>query len=146
MPLLVNSRCRALASDVLPSPGAPLTFGTTAVSGPSLLMLLVVPTAEAGAGAPALATVDFAPGARASAVEASAWAPTPAGWAAALATAAWPRLVSQEVKEFAALAAIDWAIVGVIAAQGSLPPLADAISSPVTRLTRLPVGSVTSQM
>src|SRR5262245_3345489 len=106
MPLLDNSRCRALASDVLPSPGAPLTFGTPAVSGPSLLMLLVVATAAAGAGEPA---ADFAPDARASAVEASVlpWAPTPAGWAAALATAAWPRLASQEVKELAALAAID---------------------------------------
>ena len=53
---------------------------------------------------------------------------------------------SQAMKELAALLAIDCATCGVKAAHGSLPPLADTTSSPVMRFTRLPVGSVTSQM
>src|SRR5262245_55067816 len=146
MPLPDSSRCRALASAVLPSPGAPLTFGTMAANGPSLLMLPVVVAGAAAVGV-AAATVALAGAfASAGAPSALACAPTPAGCGAALATADWPRVVSQFAKELAALPAIDCATAGVRAAHGSLAPPAEAISSPVTRLTRLPVGSVTSQM
>src|SRR5689334_13680727 len=151
MPLPDNSRCRALASAVLPSPGAPFTFGTVAAKGPSLPMLPVVAALAAGgcAAGGAAATACLAGGeARASAGVPSAllWAPMPAGCAVALATADWPRVASQDAKELAALPAIDCATVGVSAAHGSFEPPEEAISSPVTRLTRLPVGSVTSQM
>src|SRR5262245_7947214 len=149
MPLPDNSRCSALASDVPPSPGAPFTLGTTAAKGPSGLMLPVVEALAAAAAGAAAATACFAgPGARVSACAPSPlpWAPTPAGCAAALATADWPRVASHEAKEFAALPAMDCATAGVSAAHGSLEPPEEAISSPVTRLTRLPVGSVTSQM
>ena len=55
-------------------------------------------------------------------------------------------LGSQAAKELAALPAIDCATCGVSAAHGSLEALPATTSSPVMRLTRLPVGSVTSQM
>src|SRR6185295_864452 len=138
MPLPDNSRCSALASDVPPSPGAPFTLGTTAVKGPSLPMLPVVEAlagGAAGAGGAAATACLAGAGARASACAPSPlpWAPTPAGCAAALATADWPRVASHDAKEFAALPAMDCATVGVSAAHGSLEPPAEAISSPVTR-------------
>src|SRR5690348_13187480 len=72
----------------------------------------------------------------------------PAGCAATLdARGAWVLCDgSQATKELAALPAIDWATCGVNAAQGSLPVLGETTSSPVMRFTRLPVGSVMSQM
>src|SRR5690242_260696 len=76
------------------------------------------------------------------------WATPPEGCEATLeATGAWaPCDGSQAMKELAALPAIDWATCGVNAAQGSLPLLGETTSSPVMRFTRLPVGSVMSQM
>jgi hypothetical protein len=53
---------------------------------------------------------------------------------------------SQAMKELAALPAIDCATCGVSADHGSLPALVVTTSSPVMRFTRLPVGSVMSQM
>src|SRR5262252_7403270 len=76
------------------------------------------------------------------------WAPPPAGCAATLdATGDWALCDgSQAMKELAALPAIDWATCGVNEAQGSLPALGETTSSPVMRFTRLPVGSVMSQI
>src|SRR5262249_37220433 len=97
----------------------------------------------------AVATAALAAGgafASAGAPSALACAPTPAGCEVALATADWPRVVSQGAKELAALPAIDCPMAGVRAAPRSFAPPAEAMPSPVTRLSGLAVGSVTSQM
>src|SRR5215510_1270496 len=139
MPLPTSSRWMAAVSDLLPSPGAPVTVGTMAWTGPSRAMLPVV----AGLAG------DFAAAVRLGSAGA------PAGWATPFegcdatldAIDPWAlRDGSQATKELAALPAIDWATCGVKAAQGSLPVLGETTSSPVMRFTRLPVGSVMSQM
>ena len=148
-PLLDSSRWMAAVSEALPSPGAPVTDGTTAVTAPSRAMLPVVGPAAAVAaagGARRLLGRRLA-GARGRrpALRAERRRRRAARRVAATAAALlW--LGSQATKELAALLAIVCATAGVIAAQGSLEALPATISSPVMRLTRLPVGSVTSQM
>src|SRR5581483_2625863 len=144
-PLFASSRWMAAVSELLPSPGAPVTAGTTAVTGPSRSMLPVVWAGRAAAtAAGGLAAVRFA---SAGAAPVAGWTPALAGWAALEERAPWVAwLGSQARKELAALLAIDCATCGVRAAQGSLEALPETTSSPVMRLTRLPLGSVTSQM
>jgi hypothetical protein len=106
-------------------------------------MLLVV-VLEVWVAVGALAAVR---GARA----ADSVAPMPAGCPPVLnvvATAPWPPLwvCSHATKLLAALPETDCATDGVIAAHGSLEAWPATTSSPVMRLTRLPVESVTSQM
>src|SRR4029453_7526802 len=100
-------------SDLLPSPGAPVTVGMTARTGPSRVMLPVVPVL-ADLFAAAIRLPGSAP---------AGWAPPAEGCDATLdATGAWALCEgSQAMKELAALPAIDWATCGVNAAQGSLP-------------------------
>src|ERR1700693_2511573 len=123
----------AAVSDVLPSPGAPTTAGTTACTGPSRAMLPVVaPVCAAGCLAAAVRLGSPCAGAVAGC------ALMLVGCAATLeANGPWLLwLGSQEMKELAALLAIDCATWGVKAAHGSLTPLADTTSSPVMRFTR----------
>src|SRR5947199_10707094 len=132
-PLPTSSRWMAAVSDVLPSPGAPTTAGTTACTGPSRAMLPVVaPGCAAGGCLPAAMRLGSPP---------AGCAPMPGGCPATLdAIGPWPLWVgNQATKEPAALLAIDCATCGVKAAHGSLAELADTTSSPVMRLTRLPV-------
>src|SRR5207244_12588582 len=138
-PVPPRSGGMAAVSDVLPSPGAPTTAGTTACTGPSRARLPVVAPGCAAAGCLA-AAVRLG--------SAAGCALTLVGCAAKLeANDPWPLWVgSQATKELAALPAIDCATWGVKAAHGSLAAPAETTSSPVMRFTRLPVGSVTSQM
>src|SRR5437773_519633 len=111
----------AAVSDVLPSPGAPTTVGTTACTGPSRAMLPVVAPTCAAAGCLAAAVRFGSP------CEAAAGcALMLEGCAATLeANGPWPLWVgSQAMKELAALLAIDCPTWGVKAAHGSLAPLA----------------------
>src|SRR6478609_742250 len=107
----------AAASDLLPSPGAPVTAGTKAATWSSLPMLLVVVLDVCVAAGPCLVAVRGVRGA-------DSVAPIPAGCPPVLkvvATAPCPLWVcSQATKLLAALPETDCATDGVIAAHGSL--------------------------
>ena len=138
----------AAVSDVLPSPGAPVTDGTIAVTGPSRPMLPVVGLGRCrGRRAGRCLAAVGALGCRGRAAL-RPLAVRRRSMAAPDGDGAWLLwLGSQATKELAALPAIDCATCGVSAAHGSLlAALAETTSSPVMRLTRLPDGSVTSQM
>src|SRR2546430_16253159 len=102
----------ATVSDLLPSPGAPVTEGTTAIPGPSRPMLPVVGPGCAGsaaASAGCLAAARFAATTAGGALAAGC-APTLDGCATLEATAAWLLwLGNQATKELAALPAMDCA-------------------------------------
>src|SRR4029079_4105354 len=95
----------AAVSEVLPSPGAPTTAGTTAWTGPSRAMLPVVAPGCVAAICLGAAARLGSPGA------AAGCALTLVGWAATLAAMGpWPIWFgSQATKELAALLAIDCA-------------------------------------
>ena len=140
MPLRASSLCRALRSAELPSPGAPVTFGTRAESDPGLSMLPVTVLRADDAGAPTLAACGGAGCEReavcseaepVSELEATAGAPCPG---------------SHAVIDVTVLAAIAEMTCGVTDAHGSLLLPVAANSSPLTRCTPLPLPSVTSQM
>src|SRR5690606_4456203 len=132
MPLRASSRCSALVSETEPSPGAPVTLGTMAVMGPLPLMLAVAAGAAAGVGFAA------APEDESAAVLTGSFAEV------VFATAASDCI--QVAISVAVLPVIDCITSGVTAVQGSRESVLLASSSPVMRWTRLPVGSVTSQM
>ena len=137
-PLPDSSRWMAAASDLLPSPGAPVTAGTKAATCSSRPMLPVAALLDdlraadllALAGARGVRTTDSV-------------APTPAGCPVRRAgrdgATCAPCVGSQATKLLAALPATDCATAGVIAAHGSLDAWPETTSSPVMRLTRLPV-------
>src|SRR5262249_11015047 len=137
----------AAVSDCVPSPGAPVTEGTTAINPPARAMLPVVGAAPAAAD---LLAAGPALGAGSAGVgrESLGCPPTPTGCPTlAVATLGCPLWVgSQVAKELAAFSAMARATGGVTAAQGSFEALPEISSSPVMRLTRRPAGSVTSQM
>ena len=148
--MLVSSRWMAAVSDVLPSPGAPVTDGTIAITGPSRPMLPVVVAGSAGAAATGAAALS----AGAAWPRPGAWrvprpglllAPLPAGRRRSRAAQRRQRAVRPGS---AARRRTSWRPcrrstappAGVSAAHGSLLAVAAAASSPVMRFTRLPVG------
>src|SRR5437870_7415609 len=119
----------AAVSDALPSPGAPVTEGTSAIMPPPRAEMLPVVGTAAGVDLATATGVGFAGSGDGAA--AIGWAPTPTGCPATLdAMGVWLIwLGSQAKNDPAALLAMFCATVGVNAAHGSLEPLPETTSS-----------------
>ena len=131
-PFDCSSRWMAAVSEVLPSPGAPLTAGTSAIRVPSLEMLPVVWSDNASFRLLAV-------------LETGGVLDTPDGSGPALeAIELVFALGSQLAKEPAAFSASALATSGVMAVQGSAVEPGGTRCSPEKRVSFLPLGSDTS--